>query len=155
MKEISIFEQIAHLPPPIIITGLRAFQGSSLSLQLTPILSAPVSQTYIKMYSFKCFKNLTLRHVVNVALILAFMSSAALNVQKYSKKNTVVAESVRIASEAFYPSITMCPAYYPKFAHSKNSGTKNLTEYFESLHNNAQIKKDIVSISQPYNTKNG
>ena len=149
MKEISIFEQIAHLPPPIIITGLRAFQVSSLSLQLTPILSAP------EMYNLKCFKNLTLRHVVNVALILAFMSSAALNVQKYSKKNTVVAESVRSASEVFYPSITMCPSYTSKFVHSKNSGTKNLTEYYESLQNTAQIKKDIVSISQPYNTKNG
>ena len=98
-------------------------------------------------------KNLTFRHVVNLALVLAFMSSATLNVHKYSQKNTVVAESMRSASGVIYPSITMCPWYTPEFARSKTSGTKNLTEYYDS--NATQIKKDIVSISQPYNTKNG
>ena len=83
------------------------------------------------------------------------MSSAILNVYKYSLKNTVVAERTQIASELTYPSITMCPFYNPEFAISKTSGTKNLTEYYESLLNTTQIKKDILSISQPYNTKNG
>ena len=83
------------------------------------------------------------------------MYSAEQNVHKYSQKNTVVAESVRRASEVIFPSITMCPWYTYEQALSKSSGIKNLTEYYESLHNTEQIKKDIVSISQPYNTKNG
>ena len=88
-----------------------------------------------------------------MALIVGFMSSVIANVNKYTQKNTVVAESKRSTSGVIYPSITMCPRYTPEFARSKTSGTKNLTEYYDS--NATQIKKDIVSISQPYNTKNG
>ena len=90
-----------------------------------------------------------------MALIVAFMSSVIANVYKYSQKNTVVAESTRSASEVTYPSITMCPRYNLEFAVLRASGTKNLTEYYESLLRATQIKKDIISISQPYITKNG
>ena len=46
----------------------------------------------------------------------------------------------------------MCPQYKPEYALSKTSGTKNLTEYYENLLN---IKKDVISISQPYTTMEG
>ena len=107
------------------------------------------------MLSLKCFENFTFRHVVNFALVVAFMSSVIANVCKYASPKTVVTESTKSASEVIYPSITMCPFYKYKFARSKTSGTKNLTEYYENLLNMAQIKKDILSISQPYITKNG
>ena len=90
-----------------------------------------------------------------MALIVAFMSSVFANVKKYSQKNTVVAESTKTASKVIYPSITMCPRYEKEYAISKTSGTKNLTEYYESLLNMSQIKNDVVSISQPYTKKNG
>ena len=102
-----------------------------------------------------CLENFSFRHVVNLALIVAFMSSFIANVYKYSQKNTVVAESTKSASEVICPSITMCPTYEKEYTHSKTSGTKNLTEYYESLLKMSQIKKDVVSISQPYTTKNG
>ena len=107
------------------------------------------------MPHLKCLENFTFRHVVNLALIVAFMSSVIANVYKYSLKNTVVAESTKRASEVIYPSITMCPEYKKEYALSKTSGTKNLTEYYESLLNMSHIKNDIKSISQPYTTNNG
>ena len=107
------------------------------------------------MPRLKCFENFTFRHLVNLALIVAFMSSVIANLYKYRQKNTVVAESTRSASEVIYPSITMCPNYEKEYALSKTSGTKNLTEYYEILLKTSQIKKDVVSISQPYTTKNG
>ena len=94
--------------------------------------------------------------MVNLALIVAFMSSFIANVYKYSQKNTVVAESTKSAlEEVSYSSITMCPWYNHEYALSKTSGTKNLTEYYESLLKTTQVQKDVVSISQPYTTKNG
>ena len=107
------------------------------------------------MLSLKCFENFTFRHVVNFALVVAFMISVIANINKYAYPKTVVTESARRAMEVIYPSITMCPFYKNEYAHSKTSGTKNLTEYYENLLNMAQIKKDILSISQPYITKNG
>ena len=107
------------------------------------------------MSCLNCCENFTFRHVINLALIVAFMSSVIANVYKYSQKNTVVAESTRSASEVTYPSITMCPRYNLEFAVLRASGTKKLTEYYESLLRATQIKKDIISISQPYITKNG
>ena len=107
------------------------------------------------MFSLKCFENFTFRHVLNFALVVAFMSSVIANVCKYASPKTVVTESTKSASEVIYPSITICPFYKNEYARSKTSGTKNLTEYYEDLLNAKQIKKDITSISQPYLTKNG
>ena len=90
-----------------------------------------------------------------MALIVGFMSSVIANVNKYTQKNTVVAESTKSASKVIYPSITMCPKYNHEYALSKTSGTKNLTEYYKSLLKTSQIKKDVVSISQPYTKDNG
>ena len=90
-----------------------------------------------------------------MALILVFIASIILNVDKYSLKNTVVTESTRSAAEVVYPSITICPVYKGEYALSKTSGTKNLTEYYDSLLNVSDIKNFLISISQPYVSKNG
>ena len=90
--------------------------------------------------------------MIKSTISVEIMISAIANVYKYSLKNTVVTESMISTSQVTFPSITMCPQYKPEYALSKTSGTKNLTEYYENLLN---IKKDVISISQPYTTTEG
>ena len=116
----------------------------SHSLRLTPNLTGPLWGATLKMFHLK--------HVLNFALIVGFMISAIVNIQKFLQKNTVVVESERSTLEVTLPSFTMCPWYNFDLGFSKSS--KNLTELYESLLSAAQIKKDIKNISQPYFAKN-
>lgn len=96
-----------------------------------------------------------IRHVVLIALTGAFMYYGIIaNLGKFSKNNTVVVESMKRISEVTYPSFTMCPWYVERFAWSKFSRSKNLTEYYESLLNAKQIERDIISIWPPYIPEN-
>ena len=103
----------------------------------------------------KLVVNLTFRHVVKFVLMAVFIEICALNVLRYNQMNIVVVESSRSTMEMIYPSITLCPTYSDKHVLSKNSSKKNLTEQYENLINMSHIKKNVVSISQPYITKNG
>ena len=107
------------------------------------------------MYSTKCLEKLTFRHVVKLVLMAGFINISALNVLRYNQMNTVVVESSRSTLEVIYPSITVCPTYSSYHALSKNSCTKNLTEQYENLMKMSHIKKNVMSITQPYFTKNG
>ena len=77
------------------------------------------------------------------------------NFIKYEEKNTVLAQSMKSASDVVYPSVTLCPFYKLKYYRSKISGSKNLTEYYKSLQNMSLIRKDVLNISQPYRSDNG
>ena len=86
-----------------------------------------------------------------IALTVAFMYyGIVLNLGKFIKEDTVVVEGMKSISEVTYPSFTMCPWYDERYAWSKYSGSKNLTEYYESLLNATQIKRDIIAIKQPH-----
>ena len=96
-----------------------------------------------------------LRTVVTSVLIILFLCSVVKNFLKYSGKKTVVAHGIKSALDVVYPSVTMCPKYKYEYALSKTSGTKNLTEYYENLKTTPLIRKDVISISQPYMTQDG
>ena len=83
-----------------------------------------------------------------------FLYSVVENIIKYKERRTVVAQSTKSASDVVYPSITLCPRYKYEYALSKTSGTKNLTEYYQSTVNMSLIRKDVIKISQPYRVKN-
>ena len=128
-------------------------ETSQVTNSLEQTLDMSASDT--KMYCKKCFESLTFRHVVNIALIACFTYICALNIRRYNQMNIVVVESSRSTLGVIYPSITLCPPYSDKHVLSKNSSKKNLTEQYENLINMSHIKKNVVSISQPYVTKNG
>ena len=96
-----------------------------------------------------------LKNVVTVLLSILFIHSLVLNVIKYKEKKTVMSQSVLSIYDVPYPSITLCPMYDYAYARSITSGTKNLTEYYESLQLMSLIKKDIISISYDRLLKNG
>ena len=96
-----------------------------------------------------------LRTLVTSVLIALFLCSVVQNFLKYNSKRTVVALGVKSALDVVYPSVTMCPKYKYEYALSKTSGSKNLTEYYENLVTTPLIRKDVVSISQPYMTQDG
>ena len=107
------------------------------------------------MLRVNCFKLKKFRHLVTLVLSALFIYSGIENVIKYKEKKTILTHSTRSASEVIYPSVTLCPHYDYNFTLSKTLGTKNLTEYYESLRSHSLIKERIIYIYQPYNTENG
>ena len=101
---------------------------------------------------FKCHG---LRNVVTLALTLMFLYNVGNSFTKYEEKDTLMAQSMKSASDVVYPSITLCPMYKLEYMRSKVSGSKNLTEYYEKLKNMSLIRKDVLYISQPYRSNNG
>ena len=95
------------------------------------------------------------RHLAVMVFSAMFIHRVVQLVIQYNERKTMLSQSTRMASRVIYPSVTMCPVYKHEFALSKTSGTKNLTEYYESLHSRSLIKDRIISISQPYKTENG
>ena len=149
---------VLYAPIYILLLGfiyfsLACFSCWESTLQLAATLCA--SALFLNMLRLNCFKLNYLRHVVTLILGSMFLCSVVNNFIKYKERKTVVAQSIKSASDVVYPSITLCPHYKYEYALSKTSGTKNLTEYYESILKMSLIRKDIVEISQPYRTKNG
>ena len=118
------------------------------------LLASTQFAPYLNMLRLKSSESKYLRYMVTSVLSAMFLYSVVKNFIKYQEGKTVVAQSIKSASDVVYPSVTICSRYKFEYALSKFSGTKNLTEYYENILN-MSLRRDIIQISQPYRTKKG
>ena len=107
------------------------------------------SKTPSNMSHSNCIKFFT--NVVQIVLCLIFLYSVVRNIAKFQGKKIVVAQGMKNTKDITYPSIAMCPFYNV----SDISGTRNLTKYYEIIRKKSLIKKNVITIFQPFLEKPG
>ena len=96
------------------------------------------------------------RYLALLLLSVAFLCMMGTSILKWKGGKVGYAQTTKRASEMFYPAVTMIPFYEEDNSLAKLSSyntRKNLTEYYSKI--GGGIKREIISIKQSYETRNG
>ena len=94
------------------------------------------------------------RYLVLLAMTVTFIILVGLSVDKFKERSIGETQSIKKASEMYFPSLVLCPFLASSHVNNSrlNDTTKNLTEYYL---NRLFIRDSVVSIHQQYMTEDG
>ena len=92
------------------------------------------------------------RYFVVLIMTAVFLYNVGKSVLKYTDGNIGETQSTKLAAEMFFPSVHICPYFDANYSLARMTGTKNMTEYYESC---PRIKDLLLSIEQSYEAENG
>ena len=91
------------------------------------------------------------RYLVLLAMWVTFVAIVGVSIGKYRQRSIGETQSTKKASEMYFPSLVLCPAFNSSSSLTLD-GTKNLTEYYL---NRSPIEDHVLSVHQQYVTDDG
>ena len=89
------------------------------------------------------------RYLVLLAMWVTFVAIVGVSIGKYRQRSIGETQSTKKASEMYFPSLVLCPAFNSSLT---LVGTKNLTQYYL---NRSPIEDHVLSVHQQYVTDDG